>query len=107
MIGHKLRRQRSSAGLFTCRAWISTVSIKKTVTLDDDVVARITRESKLRGESFGDTLNDLLRSALPEIDNSPNRRTITIKPTHMGYKRGPDHDSIESLIEYGEGEQNR
>jgi hypothetical protein len=79
------------------------MSIRKTVTFDDDVVARITRESKLRGASFGDTLNDLLRSALLEIDNSPNRRTIIIKPTHMGYKRGPGYDSIESLIEYGGG----
>jgi hypothetical protein len=83
------------------------MSIRTTVTLDDDVVARVKRESQSRGASFRDTLNDLLRTALLTVGNQPRRRTLKIKPAHMGYKLGLNYDNIESLIEYGEGEQHR
>jgi len=83
------------------------MSIRTTVTLDDDVVARIKSESQSRGASFRETLNDLLRTALLGVDNKPRRRTLKIKPTHMGHKPGMNYDSIESLLEYGEGEQHR
>jgi hypothetical protein len=82
------------------------MSIRTTVTLDDDVAARVKRESQSRGASFRDTLNDLLRVALLSAGNMP-RRTLKIKPVSMGYKPGLNYDSIESLLEYGEGEQHR
>jgi hypothetical protein len=83
------------------------MSIRTTVTLDDDVVARVKRESQSRGASFRDTLNDLLRAALVGMDNKPRRRALGIKPTPMGHKPGLNYDNIESLIEYGEGERHR
>jgi hypothetical protein len=83
------------------------MSIRTTVTLDDDVAARVKRESLSRGASFRDTLNDLLRAALLGGANKPRRRTLKIKPTHMGYKPGLNYDNIESLLEYGEGERHR
>jgi hypothetical protein len=82
------------------------MSVRTTVTLDDDVVARVKRESQARGASFRDTLNDLLRTALLGAGNKP-RRTLTIKPVQMGYRPGLNYDSIESLLEYGEGDQHR
>ena len=83
------------------------MSIRTTVTLDDDVLARVKRESQSRGASFRDTLNDLLRAALLGIDNKPRRRTLRIKPTPMGHKPGLNYDNIESLLEYGEGDRHR
>ncbi len=83
------------------------MSIRTTVTLDEDVVARVKRESRSRGASFRDTLNDLLRAALVGIDNKPRRRALGIKATPMGHKPGLNYDNIESLIEYGEGERHR
>ncbi len=81
--------------------------IRSTVTLDDDVVARVKWESVARGASFRDTLNDLLRAALLSIDRKPRRRALEILPTHMGHKPGVNYDSIESLLEYGEGDRHR
>jgi hypothetical protein len=78
-----------------------------TVTLDDDVAARVKRESQSRGASFRDTLNDLLRAALPGAGNQPRRRTLRIRPSHMGHRPGLNYDSIEPLLECGEGEQHR
>lgn len=83
------------------------MSIRTTVSLDDDVVARVKRESLSRGASFRDTLNDLLRAALLDIDYKPHRRALAILPTPMGHKPGLNHDSIESLLEYGEGDRHR
>ncbi len=83
------------------------MSIRTTVTLDEDVVARVKRESQSRGASFRDTLNDLLRAALLGAGKPPRRRTLRIKPAHMGHKPGLNYDNIESLLEYGEGERHR
>jgi hypothetical protein len=82
------------------------MSVRTTVTLDDDIMDRVKRESRSRGASFRDTLNDLLRAAL-SLENQPRRRTLKIKPAHMGYRRGLNYDDVESLLEYGEGEQHR
>jgi hypothetical protein len=30
-----------------------------------------------------------------------------IKPSHMGYRPGLNYDSVEALLEYGEGEWHR
>ena len=83
------------------------MSIRTTVSLDDDVAARVKRESLSRGASFRNTLNDLLRAALLGIDYRPQRRALAILPTHMGHKPGLNYDSIESLLEYGEGDRHR
>jgi len=83
------------------------MSIRTTVTLDGDVLERVRRESRSRGASFRDTLNDLLRAALLSLDDTPRRRKLKIKPTHMGYRAGLNYDAIESLLEYGEGERHR
>lgn len=83
------------------------MSIRTTVTLDDDVLERVKRESRSRGASFRDTLNDLLRAGLLNLETRPRSRTLKIKPTHMGYRAGLNHDDVESLLEYGEGDQHR
>jgi hypothetical protein len=83
------------------------MSIRTTITLDDDVLARVKRESLTRGAPFRDTLNDLLRLALLNTGGKPARRSIDIKPNHMGYRPGLNYDSIESLLEYGEGDSHR
>ncbi len=82
------------------------MSIRTTVRLDDDVLERVKLESRARGASFRDTLNDLLRTAL-NSSSQPRRRTLKITPVHMGYRAGRNYDDVESLLEYGEGEQHR
>ena len=83
------------------------MSIRTTVTLDEDVLERVKRESRSRGASFRETLNDLLRAALLNLETRPHRRTLKIKPFPMGHRPGLNYDDIESLVEYGEGEQHR
>lgn len=83
------------------------MSIRTTITLDEDVHDQVKRESTSRGMAFRDTLNDLLRLALFHLDRKPVRRRIEIKPSHMGFRMGLNYDSVESLLEYGEGDGHR
>jgi hypothetical protein len=83
------------------------MGIRTTVTLDEDVLERVRRESRSRGATFRDTLNDLLREALLPPKARPLRRTLKITPVHMGYRPGLNLDDIESLLEYGEGNRHR
>jgi hypothetical protein len=82
------------------------MSIRTTVTLDDDVMERVKQESQSRGTSFRETLNELVRTGLLQIQNKPVR-TLKIEPTHMGFNPALNHDSVEALLEYGEGEMHR
>lgn len=83
------------------------MSIRTTVTIDDDVIDRVKSESRSRGASFRDTLNNLLREALLNLQNRPQTRTLEIKPMHMGYRPNLNHDNAEALLEFGEGEKHR
>lgn len=83
------------------------MSIRTTVTLDDDVLERVKDESRNQGKSFRDTLNNLLRFALLAQKRAPSTRRLEIKSSSMGFPSGLNHDSIEALIEYGEGGMHR
>ena len=69
------------------------MSVRTTVTLDDDIMDRVKRESRCRGASFRVTLNDLLRAAM-SLENRPRRRILKIKPAHMGYRMGLNYDDV-------------
>ena len=82
------------------------MSIRTTVTLDEDVLQRVKAESRNRGASFRDTLNDLLRVALTSQTQPPPPR-FKIKAFNMGVKPGVNYNDTEAMIEYGEGPQHR
>ena len=80
------------------------MSIRTTVTLDEDVLERVKQESRTRGASFRDTLNDLVREALLKREK-PERPRFKIEPFSLGPPRpGVNYDCIGELLEYAEGE---
>lgn len=83
------------------------MSIRTTITLDDDVAIRLKQASRSKGASFRDTVNELLRSALLADEQKPVGRTLLIRPTPSGYVPGLNYDSVGALLEYGEGERHR
>jgi hypothetical protein len=83
------------------------MSIRTTVTLDEDVLERVKAESRNRGASFRDTLNDLLRLALVTQAAAPPKEPFKIPGYHMGLRPGLSYDSIEALLEYAEGPDHR
>jgi hypothetical protein len=82
------------------------MSIRTTVTLDDDVVEQVKQASRARGKSFRETLNELIRARLLSAQKSP-RRAYRLKPSNMGLRPGLNCDNIEALLEYGESSLHR
>ena len=83
------------------------MSTRTTVTLDDDTLAKVQDESRLRGQPFRHTLNDLLREALAQAHQPRPARSLQIVPSKMGPRPGLNYDNIESLLEYAEGTRHR
>jgi hypothetical protein len=83
------------------------MSIRTTVTLDDDVVERVKEESRRRAASFRDTVNDLLRMALTANQSPPVRPPFEVRAVAMGFRPGLNYDDIGGLLDYAEGETHR
>jgi hypothetical protein len=83
------------------------MSIRTTVTLDEDVAERVKQQSRSRGKSFRETLNDLLRAGLVATESQPRRRKLNLVPHHGGYYPGLNYDCTEALLEYLEGPDHR
>jgi hypothetical protein len=84
------------------------MSIRTTVTLDEDVLERVKAESRKRGAPFRDTLNDLLRLALLTQSEAPARKPFKVRAYHLGPPRpGINYDSVEAMLEYAEGPEHR
>ena len=83
------------------------MGIRTTVTLDEDVLVRVKRESRVRGLPFRETLNSLLRAALVAGEQRSRKPRFKVKATHMGYSEGLNYDDVESLLSHAEGEQHR
>jgi hypothetical protein len=79
------------------------MSIRTTVTLEDDVLERAKKFSQKRGIPFRQALNDLVRAGLQVEAAPPPRKPFKIKPRHMGIMPGVSYDNIESVLELAEG----
>jgi len=78
------------------------MSIRTTVTLDQDVYERVKQESRSHQISFKQALNALLRTGLaaPQVsDRTPPETRLNLGPPLPGV----NYDDIEGLIELAEG----
>ena len=80
------------------------MSIRTTITLDDDVAARLKEESRLRGVPFRKLLNDVLRRGLQGAKTSRVQSPFKIAPVDLGTFTGMNYDNTSSLIEHAEGD---
>jgi hypothetical protein len=81
------------------------MSIRTTITLDDDVMDRVKQESHKQGIPFRTTVNELLRRGLIASETEKRRPRFEIKPFNLGLVQGVHKTS--ALIEMGEGEDYR
>ena len=81
---------------------------RTTITLDDDVAARLAEEQEKRGASFKDTVNAVLRAGLDAADH----RHAPRKPFRTtGFALGPSLvgslDNVAEVLARIEGEDHR
>ena len=80
------------------------MSTRTTVTLDDDIIARLQELSRSTGTPFKTTLNEVIRNGLSAMQTSRRREKVTIPSVNMGNYSLPNLDNIGDVIEHLEGE---
>ncbi len=82
--------------------------MRTTLTLDDDLAARLKAESRRAGRSFRDVVNETLRRGLMSRRIPPQREPFRVTPHDFGELRpGLSLDNIAELIEQVEGPLHR
>ena len=77
--------------------------MKTTVTLEDDIVAKLKGRMARSGARFEETLNEVLRRALEEPADEKPARPFRIQPRSMGLRPGIELDKISSLLDSLDG----
>lgn len=78
--------------------------MRTTLTLDDDVAAKLKSEARRSGRSFRDVVNDALRRGLASRRSAPARESFRVTARDLGNLRpGLTLDSIADLLEQVEG----
>ena len=77
--------------------------IRTTITLDDDVHAKLKAEMRKSGESFKETVNEILRAGLLVQQTAQKRKPFKVRAKDMGLKPGYSLDKPWDLIEEIEG----
>jgi hypothetical protein len=78
--------------------------MRTTLTLDDDVAAKLKAESRRTGRPFRDIVNDTLRRGLASRRVIASRHPFTVAARDLGNLRpGLSLDNVAELIEQVEG----
>jgi hypothetical protein len=73
--------------------------MRTTLTLDDDVAARLERLRGARGQSLRDIINDALRRGLDDLTRRPQQRDpFRTKSVDLGRLRLPSIDSVSEIL---------
>ena len=78
--------------------------MRTTLTLDDDVAAKLKAESRRAGRTFREVVNDVLRRGLASQRVAAKRQPFKITARDLGdLKPGLSLDNVAELIERVEG----
>ncbi|HET7292188.1 MAG TPA: CopG family transcriptional regulator [Vicinamibacteria bacterium] len=81
--------------------------MRTTLTLDEDVAARIKAESRRSGRSFKETVNEALRLGLERHPRGGKAGHFRVKARPMGLRPGLSLDCTSALLEELEGPDHR
>ena len=81
--------------------------MRTTLTLDDDVAAKLKAEARRSGRPFRDIVNEMLRRGLASRRIPAQRPHFKVKARDLGLKPGLSLDNVWELIEQIEGPLHR
>ena len=80
------------------------MTVRTTVTLDDDVAAKLQAETRQSGRPFQQALNDALRRGLDTMRRAPRAERFRVSARDLGrVSPGLNLDNIGDLLETVEG----
>ncbi len=80
---------------------------RTTLTLDDDVAAKLDRESRRSGESFRATVNRVIRRGLHPAHAGEPRKPFRVRGRKLGLRPGVELDDIGALLDRLDGPSRR
>lgn len=81
--------------------------MRTTLTLDDDVLAKLKAEMRKTGASFKDVVNEAIRTGLLLQDKAAKQKPFKVNAKPMGLRPGLNYDSTSELLEQIEGPWHR
>ena len=78
--------------------------VRTTITLDDDVAAKLEAEKRKSGRSFKETVNHFLRLGLT-VREKPKTKPFVIRD--IGFRLGLEFESASELLERLEGPRHK
>ena len=81
--------------------------MRTTLTLDEDVAAKLRSEIRRSGRTFRQVLNETLREGLAGRAALPSPEPFRVQARDLGLRPGLALDSVADLLEQVEGPQHR
>ena len=78
-------------------------NMRTTLTLDEDVAAKLKSECKKSGKSFRATVNEFLRKGLDRNKEVRTTKPFRVKTRNLFPRKGLNFDNIGELLEQVEG----
>ena len=76
--------------------------MRTTLTLDDDVAAKLKAEAHRRRRSFKETVNQVIRDGL-NARKETRLKPYKVRASAMGVRPGLDYDNIHELLDQLDG----
>jgi hypothetical protein len=73
--------------------------VRTTLTLDEDVAAKLQSEARKTGQSFKETVNACLRAGLSLKKAARPTTPFRVHPVDLGLRAGVNIDKISSLLD--------
>jgi len=77
--------------------------VRTTLTLDDDVGAKLRQEMRRSGRPFKQVVNEFLRLGLNARRELQPRRKFTVRTRPLGLPPGLSYDNVEELLDQLDG----
>lgn len=77
--------------------------MRTTITLDEDVVAKIKAKMQKTGASFKDVVNEMLRTGLLVTEKAVRQKPFKVNARPLGLRPGLNYDCMSELLEQVEG----
>jgi hypothetical protein len=81
--------------------------VRTTLTLEDDVSARLRLEIRRTGKPLKQVVNEYLRFAFERGQSAKPAKKFKVRPFQAGPPPGMTFDNVEELLEYIEGPSRR
>ena len=81
--------------------------MRTTLTLDEDVAAKLKAESRKSGRPFRETVNECLRAGLSVRKQGASAQAFRVKARDMGLRPGINIDQVSALLDQLEGPEHK